>query len=489
MGSIRVVILILLTFFGALNLFAQEIQWSNPTKFRGRTAYTRIIGENQDGIFVLRCRNRTFSNKVVIERYRHSLGLDYSKTLGGLKQFGAEKAFITAEGFVIIKSKYDRERDASALYIGHYDREANPIGADTLIDLAKEFINNGTWAIEQSANRKYLGIAYIERNSKNKLVLRIKVIDANQNVISESRSETDLSASQYKIDQLIVSPDGNAYVRIENVLARTRDIGPFPYQYKIFRLGHDREEAEILPINPARGFLNELYMTINFKSKELIVVGLQSEKEGNTSKSVELFRFSDTDGKLIKQGNLIYSYEMVSDLIGSRGADKGEEAVDLEIRKIVCAEDGSIILIGEEFYLTQQTYSLVTGGWTQVNTRSIFNYGKIIIMGIDENFNPIYDRVIKKSHSTIADEGFYSSLFVGVRNNEIDLYFNDKLSGAGDLFKYTLDKSGKLEYESVFSNQGSFISIIPSECLQLSSNSFLFPTSKDRKFAFFKYTW
>lgn len=489
MGSIRVILILFFSWTGVLEVLAQEIQWSNPTKFRGRTAYTRIIGENQDGIFVLRCRNRVFSNKVVIERYRHTLGLDFSKTLTGLKQYGAEKAIMTAEGFIIIKSKYDRERDASALYIGHYDREANPVGSDTLIDLAKEFINNGNWAIEESANRKFIGLSYIERNNKNKLVLRIKVIDANRNVISEARAETDLSASQFKIDQLIVSPDGHAYVRLENVLARTRDIGPFPYAYKIFRLGNAREEAEILPIYPARGFLNELNMTINFKTKELIVVGLQSEKEGNTSKSAELFRFSDADGKLIKQGNLIYSYEMVSDLIGSRGADKGEEAVDLEIRKIVCAEDGSIILIGEEFYLTQQTYSLVTGGWTQINTRSIFNYGKIIIMGMDENFNPIYDRVIKKSHSTIADEGFYSSLFVGVRNNEIDLYFNDKLSGAGDLFRYTLDRTGKLEYESIFSNQGSYISIIPSESLQLSSNSFLFPTSKDRKFAFFKYTW
>ena len=41
---------------------AQSIEWSNSRKINGNALFTRVLGENANGVFVLRYRNRFFYN-------------------------------------------------------------------------------------------------------------------------------------------------------------------------------------------------------------------------------------------------------------------------------------------------------------------------------------------------------------------------------------------------------------------------------------------
>ena len=72
--------LLLLLIYSSFAAFAQTLEWSNTQKLRGNSIFTTIIGEDESGIYVLRHRNKLLSKFVVLEKYRHNLGLEASNS-------------------------------------------------------------------------------------------------------------------------------------------------------------------------------------------------------------------------------------------------------------------------------------------------------------------------------------------------------------------------------------------------------------------------
>jgi hypothetical protein len=94
--------------------------------------------------------------------------------------------------------------------------------------------------------------------------------------------------------------------------------------------------------------------------------------------------------------------------------------------------------------------------------------------------------VINKSQTSSQDLGYYSSIFVVPLKNSINIFYNDEFRGNSEITQYTLDNNGKLTSKLLFKNQSSSIAVVPREAMQLDAATVLFPTAKDRKFAFLK---
>ena len=81
MRQAKYAVLVLMLCLQCLLAASQAIEWSPPQKQRGRTNYTRILGANSTGYYLLRCRNKDFSKDVFLERYKGSLTIDFSREL------------------------------------------------------------------------------------------------------------------------------------------------------------------------------------------------------------------------------------------------------------------------------------------------------------------------------------------------------------------------------------------------------------------------
>ena len=119
-----------LLLLAALPLHGQDegAEWSNSEKFRNRTAYNKILGQNTTGIYVLRSKSRFFSRRVYVQLYKASMGLVYNKLLPGVKKYTFENAFVTPEGLIVFKSRYNRKTATIDLYHQTYNAEAEPGG-------------------------------------------------------------------------------------------------------------------------------------------------------------------------------------------------------------------------------------------------------------------------------------------------------------------------------------------------------------------------
>ena len=86
----------------ALN--AQEMKWSNPIKLKGGANFPKVLGENSNGIFLMRYRNRFYTKSIFLERYNSDLNLDLSLYVD-LKNAQILKVQMTPKGILVIKSK------------------------------------------------------------------------------------------------------------------------------------------------------------------------------------------------------------------------------------------------------------------------------------------------------------------------------------------------------------------------------------------------
>ena len=106
---------------------AQDIEWSNPRKLKGSTAYTSVIGQNETGLYLLRFRNQFLTKNIVIERYRNHLGYALSKNIT-LKKSRLLYAELQPKGLLLLTAHYDRQGMQNEERCHWYDHNINPIG-------------------------------------------------------------------------------------------------------------------------------------------------------------------------------------------------------------------------------------------------------------------------------------------------------------------------------------------------------------------------
>jgi hypothetical protein len=176
----------------------------------------------------------------------------------------------------------------------------------------------------------------------------------------------------------------------------------------------------------------------------------------------------------------------VADVLGRQAAQNGEELRDFYIRKIVPRSDGGYMLLAEEFYTSTQTYTFTVNGMMQMGTRDLYNYGKVGVLSVSKFGEIEWGKVINKNQTSSLDLGYYSSIFVVALKNSINIFYNDEFRGNSEITQYTIDNKGKLTSKLLFKNQSSSIAVVPREAMQLDAATVLFPTAKDRKFAFLK---
>lgn len=107
LNNYRLIFLILFYFTIAISK-AQTLEWSNTQKLRGHSIYTTIVGEDESGIYLIRHRNKFLSKFIVLERYRHNLGMENSKSFL-LKNTRIIYSDLNEEGLLLIKQVYDKK--------------------------------------------------------------------------------------------------------------------------------------------------------------------------------------------------------------------------------------------------------------------------------------------------------------------------------------------------------------------------------------------
>lgn len=466
---------------------AQQFEWSNLERFRNKTSYNRIIGANQYGYYMLRSGNFDIRRRVYIERYRETLGKDFTKKIQQKRGVNLVNAFVNDLGISLWSSAYNDRTGNIDLYVDHLDEDAEPVGQRTIIASAnpRNYSDQGDFVIIGNNFGTHYVVVFTELAPQGKSYLNVRVYDQHLELLANRKEKLDFNELEFEVNQIIVDTAGNAFVLISGINHEMEKRSPERVGVHLFALSN-RSDWYDFYLNTNTYFLNSPIMELDDVNKRLIVSGLYSEKSRELSKGILDFAIDRSTFHQEHHRFIPFDKELIQGIAGKKAAEAGEELAEFVIRYMVTRSDGGFMVFGEEFSVSQQSYTYYANGMAQVSTRSVYVYGKIFMLANDRSGNNQWSKIISKTQSSVNDFGYYSSFALCKKKDQIHILFNDKLKTNGGVLNFVLYNDNSLDHGMLFGNQGSFISIVPGETRQLDANTLLIPTSKDRKFALVK---
>jgi hypothetical protein len=466
---------------------AQSIEWSNSRKINGGALFTRVLGENANGVYVLRYRNRFFTRNIIIEKYRNHLGFNFSRNIL-LKRSRLIAVDLNQENLLFFTSDFNKNERRNELKAQFFDNNILPKTKEKQIAYSQpiESYDKGDFRVQSSSDlSKYL-VVYSNKSLANKRTIHLKMLDNQMNELAEKHLELPLNYDAYNLNEFTIDNAGNVFL----IVKEKHKIGKRTFDeisnYRLLIWQQSTNELRDILLSDSGRYIQNLKLSIDRNQQSANISGYYSYAHQDRFSGLYLCKVNADSIENAKQYYSPIPVELMSRLIGERQAIDKSEAFDFKQLKAIPLSNGSVALISERSSMSLEEDIVYVNGVPQNTSRNIYNFDDVMIVCLDSIGRLIWHQVIHKNQSSLNDGGYYSSIIIGVTNDNIHVIFNDKMRGNGNVLQYSLGADGKMTNKILLKSDREFIAVIPSESLQISSNKLMIPVSKDKKFALLK---
>jgi len=295
-------------------------------------------------------------------------------------------------------------------------------------------------------------------------------------------SEFDMNNLDYEVDSR-----GNIYmlteVKINNSLDGEVDKeNKNAMRYELIRVNQKENILQRIKINLNNKYTNSVVLSEDL-NHDIVIAGYYSDKKNSSgSDGAYIIRLEFDANNAVKDVKTTYcefpaetlkayENERVKKKMDKKDKDNNLEAANLVFDKMVFYPDGSVMIIGEEYYVVTHTYY---NGKTTTTTYTYY-YNDILVLKADKNGKTIWCNKIPKqqSGSGTADLSYHHHAYKGedyffyldnIKN--IDLALTEApaahRSGAGGyLTCVKIGKDGKMTKRSIFDIRDEKVRIFP----------------------------
>jgi hypothetical protein len=473
---------------------AQIVEWSNQQKLRTKTNYTRIIGEAGGGLYLVRARNSDFNRDVIIEKYKGNLALEKSEEFDQPSGSYIEKFLLQDDGIAVIMSKKNDslpkidvvcQRVNSAL-------QANPAQQKLLARIdAGVFKNNTTIYMQPAVNRSNYAMMYFTAGTeKNTSVLHLLGFDQAMNATFNKSFNIQFPADDVVISGFECDNEGNAYLLIDYPAAGERsrkDKGKrdfFLYSYY-----KSMDKTLEYKIDQDSVFINDIALAVNNHNKTICIAGLYSTENNNKVTGSFVYSIDATSTLLKLKQFEDLNKNFTNKIITTMLNETGNMLSDIYIRRLIPRSDGGCTIIAEKHYESRQTYTYYANGFPQTASRITYNYDEIIVISKNGEGKTQFQDFIKKNQSSMNDGGYYSSFVLLNTNDKLSFVYNSDVNAEGDVMVSSINPLGNIDTKILVKAMSYYVLLMPAEARQISQNSTLVGTLKDRRFTLMKLTY
>ncbi len=469
---------IIILFSSAVN--AQVLQWSNPTKLKGTAVFTKVIGENQHGVYLLRYRNKFFSKNVIIDKYHHHLSLDLSRNID-LKKSRLVKIKMLDKGILIVKSSFDRSEQSNILSAQYYDYNLKPIGKPVPLLSAeiRDFGDRGNFRVRVSESEEYIAVLNTQKTDNNTINVVWQLFDNNFKHIRTKNVVLPISHRNFYISDFMVGDSG----AIVNLSREIKEIDRRERLYIDRLFVQDGDTLFDLQFSDSLAF-HDLKMSYDRQNNTAVIAGFYGRVQLYGSKGLMVFKYQ-LDSQRSVQSFTKFSKELIKELnLAKYETDAIPEG--FEFLRIVPRSDGGLLCIAEQKEIATESDIVMVNGIPTSTSKNIYNYNDILVLNLSAEGEIEWSHVVHKNQTTINDGGYFSSAVVFIDKDFIQLIYNDQIRSTGEVMQYTLYSNGKMMSKKLLKSQLDYVVVIPQESSQVSSNKIIIPTSKNRRFALLK---
>lgn len=454
--------------------------------------YTHVIGQNSSGIYLLRQKNRLFSKYVILEKYHHQLGFAFSRSLL-LQKSRVLNAEVNEHGIFLVSVRFNKSQARNELMVSFYDENLNPGKfSQKMIDYSPlaNYYDKGDFKLVVNKSREYIAVMHTEMSEQKKRILSVSVFDNSFSPISSKQVELPYDYDRSGFVDMKLSDDLKCFFVIEDVEKKNSRRSNAKSNYSMYVFDAKSEQLSDYDMGDSLHHLHNIKMHVDHIEQEINVSGFYSkEHTGNKFTGIynAVFAIPQPDHNSATYTDL--PFETIAALIGQKNAENSKELDNFTLLKAVATNYKEVILVAERNSISNEEDVLYVNGTPQALARNIYNFDDLLILALDSNREIKWHKIIQKNQSSMNDGGYFGSVVVAVTTKSINILFNDNMRNSGNVVQYRLSPEGRLEDKILLHSDTEYVSIIPGESRQISPNTLLIPTVKNKKFALLKISY
>ncbi len=471
---------------------------------------SEMIGHHGNHFYILK-RKKKSSDVVVIEKYNENTleRIDAEEfLLPKVKEekVGLRDVYIYGGKIIFITTRYDKMEHTSYAYVCSTDFDLSALSE--LKEIDKVEIKNA---------RQSPGFEFILSKDEKKLLVQHNfpfekynnekfsyiVYDTVFSVIWQKEIEMPYKDKIFKVNRHILDDSCNVHllsqISPEMEKGIDKEKGVPNNSYLIISYLHKENKIKELDINLSNKWVSSVTFDIA-PSGDLVAGGFYSNSQYFSIAGTFYLRIDDSTRTITAQGLKAFEKDFMMEFMPEKKVKKGKELSDFYFDHFVLHEDGSALMVAEQYYMITNYYwdpYLYTYNYTYQ-----YYYNDLILVSIAADGTIEWTKKIPKRQISSNDGGYYSSYAFGSKGKKAAIVFNDNADnmnyynkegmGVKTMSKpwksqavvVRIDEKGNLQYESLFEASKENLTLRPKLYFQNDSTSLILMGVKGTNYRF-----
>ena len=431
---------LLLGLFGLLNQTFSQTTNNNVTVLLGKTGrepgkstISDVVGTLNGKVFMVRNSFGFANGSFYVESYDADMNLitraEQNPGVDGDKYF-PEECVLFGNQLLLISSNKNKKTDMLDIFYQVLDE--NKLQASKGPQLIASVSNismfkYGSFDLELSANRNRLAIITqppFDKNNPDRL--SVTVFDEQKNQVWKKDFVLPYSDKLFATEKYVLDNNANFYLLgrlYQDKVVEKRDGQP-NYSYHAIAWYNNGSDMKDVLISMKDHFITDLTMKVA-DNGNIVCGGFYSDQGTFSIRGTYFVSIDATSQQILTQGTREFDKDFLTQFMSSNKAEKGKELVNYNLDNMILRSDGGVLLLAEQYYITQSTYTYYVNGIPQTRTTYYYHYGSIIVVNVNPDMTIAWATKIPKNQVTTDDGGYFSSYAFMVTGSNIYIVFND----------------------------------------------------------------
>jgi hypothetical protein len=519
-----------------------KIIWSADFKEPASSDFSKIIGTENGGFFVLRQQRSSFLGmgdvEPVVEFYNENLKLvsaqAFDLTYKGKKR--KLKDVVMLSGRLWLLSYFYNEKHEKTYLFAQEIKKTNLSLSKEIIMISEQDETNrerdDVFSFAMSRDSSKLVVFTRESGSTDNVLFQINVLDADFNSVWQRKAQ--LPFNDFRVEETHISAKGDVYllgiVQTEGgntSIFRTRS-GQYKYHLMAYMAGDETTKGKKIAIDLPNKFLSDLTLRLA-DDNQLVFAGFYSEKSRSSMKGTCLFSLDPQNLEAKPEFKTTeFSFEFLTQNLSERSRERARTAIERDdkksepellnysLDKLILRSDGGVLLVAEQFFIDERfnnmndfgssIYSPWYNPWNDPyrwNNRGAqrsefyFNYNDILVVNIAPDGTIDWASRIPKRQISVNDGGLFSSYTMSTVQDKLYFMYNEdprnlatkKISaetpdGNSVVVLAEVGQDGAVRKQPFFTNRETGVIMRPKICRQIGKREMLVYSEKNGKFRF-----
>ncbi len=465
-------------FLFSTEIKAQKTLWAQKNNLDKKANFTKVIGQNKYGLYVLKHKNNSFRKYFVVEHFDKKMNLLASRTIK-IPNAELQKIAITPNG-ILYFTKYFNKDYTYNLQFTQIDSNWISSAPKTIFSGKRLATNDADFIIELDQTKRNFYTAFYTPIQEKTLIQYAYY--ENENLITKDTITLPYSYQNISFNKSTLTETGQLFTLFSNKKSNKNNVN----DYRILGINLKQKQWINLLINDAETHISDCDMAFNPSNNTMQIAGFYGTKNTDENKGYFSIGINTINLKTLQTIFMPFDRKIVAQIIGAKYEQKGENLTKFYIKKIVPRIDGGSLIIAERMYITTQSDVFYINGVPQTSYARIFNNDEILMLNLDNMGKILWNDVVVKNQSSVNDGGYYNGIVIMVNDDNVNMIYNDKLSANADIIQVTYNAKGEHTKKILLNSDQFYALVIPSEYSQVTANSIVIPVNQNRDNTYIK---